>query len=429
MRGIVLVAWLLLLGLFGCQGATFELRVEREEAAPQTLGKIAYVTGGDIWLLDLDATTTQRLTRDGRNSAPRWSSTGRWLVYLKDGTPWIVSSDGQTTWQASSGTTTDVAWSPREDRLAILTATEGLVVWDATTRTAITLIPGDPTLTMGTPLWDVMGQGVLVGFQSMSQQGIRRAVAEGPATTLYETSDSRQRLRLAGQSFDGAWVAFWQGSALTSEEDGLSLCFIATTETSSDNKPRCLDQRMLPYRDWLSWSPTNEVALVLGSGRETWVNKGLALTDPSSSSVRWLIESTDQAPIQPAISPDGATIAYSAGPATEAAHAYDQRDHAVSQRRLFLLDPRSGQRTPLTAETPYRDEAPAWSSDGSTLLFVRASAAGAGIWRIQRDGTGLRPLVDELTPLPALTGDYGHGAWDSMWAWWRPSAPPQPQSD
>lgn len=38
------------------------------------LGKVAYIAGGDVWMKGLKTSRQARLTRDGRNSHPRWSA-------------------------------------------------------------------------------------------------------------------------------------------------------------------------------------------------------------------------------------------------------------------------------------------------------------------------------------------------------------------
>jgi len=52
--------------------------------APLSLGYLAYVQGGDIWIKTLPSGTPQRLTTDGHNNRPRWSPSGQWLAFRKE---------------------------------------------------------------------------------------------------------------------------------------------------------------------------------------------------------------------------------------------------------------------------------------------------------------------------------------------------------
>src|SRR5262245_29031716 len=50
-------------------------------AQPPTLGTLAYVQEGDVWVRALPDGLVRRLTTSGDASAPRWSPSGEWLSY------------------------------------------------------------------------------------------------------------------------------------------------------------------------------------------------------------------------------------------------------------------------------------------------------------------------------------------------------------
>ena len=49
------------------------------------LGKLAFVRGGDVWVKELPDGEAMRLTRDGRNSEPRWSGStnGDYILFAR----------------------------------------------------------------------------------------------------------------------------------------------------------------------------------------------------------------------------------------------------------------------------------------------------------------------------------------------------------
>ena len=202
-------------------------------------------------------------------------------------------------------------------------------------------------------------------------------------------------------------------------ENGLPLCVIP----ESDAEPRCLEERVLPWSDYVDWSPSSkQIAFIGGAGRESWVNKGLAITDPETLLPRWLVDSTEQAPLQPSWSPQGNRLVYSAGPVTPMALADEQRDSALAQRRIWLVQAASGLRNQLTGDGRYRDERPLWANDGKQILFARLSESKASLWLMTADGRSLEQVVAELTPQPDPWGEYGHIDWQALWDWWQPPA-------
>src|SRR5262245_48041534 len=76
----------------------------RQETSPNpstaelpSLGRIAFIQDGDIWVKDELDGEPLRLTNDGQNSEPRWSPSGKWVAFRKTGAEvWVVSEDGVT---------------------------------------------------------------------------------------------------------------------------------------------------------------------------------------------------------------------------------------------------------------------------------------------------------------------------------------------
>ncbi len=409
--------------VIGCRGV-LEVRWEREPLSPvPSLGKVAYIAGGDVHVMDLDTHERTRLTYDGRNCCPRWSPDGQWIAYLKGESLWGVEVRTQKERLIDGGPIREFAWSPVENRLAFSTVGGWLAVWEPLRQDIQVLTRSGITLTIGRWAWKPDGKEMAYDFEAYKfermERGLVRISLKGVITPVYATSDELRLPRLAGWSPDGRWLLAWVGPpSSTAEEDGMPLCWIP-----AERGPlRCLEQKVLLYPDWLAWSPKGLLALIVGEGRETWVNKGLALVEPETLSLQWLISPTEQAPIQPVFSPDGGSIAYSAGPPTSLAAAYAQRESALAQRRIWLLSPGTGQRRMLTQDDRFRDERPLYDATGTYILFARWDVRSnrASLWLMRADGGAMRQVVSELTPLPDPLSNYGHMDWSTLWAWWRP---------
>jgi len=84
--------------------------------------------------------------------------------------------------------------------------------------------------------------------------------------------------------------------------------------------------------------------------------------------------------IQPAISPDGSEVVYTAG------LGFDMH--------IFVRDLGGGRAFPLTADRPGRQVYPRWTPDGRSIAFVEAGVEGAGARLIPRLGGPAKMIVD-----------------------------------
>lgn len=458
----LVVALLSLAALTAC-GGTLELSVERtptpDQAATATvaalatqvatlavptstptpsLGKLAYVQGGDIWVKALPDGEPQRLTTDGRNSKPRWSPSGDWLTFHKEDAVWIMRADGTDARYIPAASLRHYAWSPVADRLAYIDNQSNLRIIEEGALNTRSLGEGNVRLRL-----DVEEQPPTIHGLAWSPDGRRLAyvllfgppdaprdhvsigyldLESGPRELYAPPSPAQDDLILAGWTPDGQSILFWRdlhfsASAMAS---GLPLLRLPLDR---GNPVEVADSTLL-HPDFWSGSPTGQhVALTVGGGRETWTNKYITLLNLETASPERLTDETVSA-FSPAFSPDGRQIAYVAAPDIGFVGGGDPAKAGAAQRRIWIMNTDRSDQRPLTDNPTYRDERPLWSADGSHIVFGRMDAEDqASLWLIPAGGGEPRRVVDELSPLPGPAvgwfGYYGHVKWDEVFDWWR----------
>jgi Tol biopolymer transport system component len=424
-----------------------------------SLGQLAYVQGGDIWIMDLlhESSLPRRMTVDGRNREPRWSPSGKWLAFRKErsvsllespGTAsgdslstlrrqvWLIQADGNSEHPLSQGSPVETfAWSPKSDRLAYTTPAGGLYTINADGTDLITLVPENLSVPTGQNYvgrisWNPGGNWIAYEWliQPASRppvyQGLWMVPAEGGARVeLYNSGipDKSQSI-LAGWSSLGTDVLFWQSQLPNAAlVDGAELYATSGDESQpkSNTARRVANDTILTYADFVApaphstiWQAQGAVAYVAGEGKSTWKNKRI-------QSVGQSITGNDMAAISPAWSPDGTRLAFAAMP--DRSDLESGELEALMQRRIWVASAFGGpQLRCLTNTTGYRDERPSWSADGGYILFVRMDAKGrTSLWIVSSSGGPPRQVVDELTPAPDPLDSYGHVDWDALFDWWR----------
>jgi hypothetical protein len=63
-------------------------------AYPGDAGRIAFVSGGDIFTIEPNGTGLLRLTNDSHASGPRWSPNGTKIAYIDGGDLWVMNANG-----------------------------------------------------------------------------------------------------------------------------------------------------------------------------------------------------------------------------------------------------------------------------------------------------------------------------------------------
>jgi dipeptidyl aminopeptidase/acylaminoacyl peptidase len=406
--------------LAACQPVLdFQIALETDESEP-VLGKVVYITGGDVWIYDLDTTQTVRLTQDGYNSHPQWASDGNRIALRKKDQLWAMELTAKQAFPVSELPVEWFSWSSSSSRLIYFTRGEGLRIWDVTNNIARTAIPISPDYSIENFVWDNRGEtlvfnkgSIVDGLYVVSLEKID--LEQNDTATLYKTSNMREIPLIGEVSPGGQWLAFWRWDTdiIFFEKEGLPLCMISV----SSGQAHCTASKAIPSREFLDWSLEGQLAYFT-------IEQKLFVIDPKRPSEQFQVDLAHQSPIYPAWAPDGERIAYSATAIGAGNLSNVQKQgNACIPRRIWVIEVGSKRLNQLTNDNRFCDELPFWSVDGKHILFARQDKENASLWLMRSNGEGLSRIVSELTPKPEPIGEHGYIDWQAWWDWWRPGEP------
>lgn len=266
------------------------------------------------------------------------------------------------------------------------------------------------------------GEVQVDGLPQLWQVNLTETEATSP-TLVFDTAQTVPNLHDMGpgQLILGDWspdnqhLFFWVGPLSASIlADGLPFVMVDTAMAQST----LLSDATLLNSRYHSWAPDG-TALVFtdGSYRSAQVQKWLSLWDSRTNQVTTVISQTEQIPGIVAWSPKGDWIAYAAVPAAETGPEWADLmtfdNPAIAGRRIYLLDPTSGDYHQLNDAESFQD-APVWSADGTTLYYVQRD--GDEMLLMAADPTTGQGSAMENTrqPLPDMVGYYGQGEWEQL---------------
>ena len=448
-------------------------------------GKLAYVSFGTLWVRALPDGAPVAVAK-GRIASLSWSPSGKWLAY-REGEKLeqrkFLRVGGVTA--SALPPMTDWNWSPVADEIAYTTESGGLFLYDLATEHARTLVPAaaqvlgpvsdaDPLpadadtyihsfdwspdgrslacearfgglflcdVSSGRLTWALSNaHGQCITEKVWSDDGRRLAYSvmwlsdsdhdQRGALSCIE-ADSTHKHRVVGGAFRPMWVQWTPDGRhlLYFYNEGFGLSGMGdappTKIISIDGgKPHRFmpDESVAKHPEF---SPDGQTALVLhGSNRYGWSERHLSMIRHFGTERRFSPRGVNV--FDAVWSPDGRTLACTLSPAFREEATDAQIARAMNERRIVLTPATRWQPRPLREGSPYCDENPQWTHDGSQLLVVRTDvkSSATALWLISADGQSARQVTPTLQTLKDSNepDSHSYGA-DVDYAWWQ--GPPE----
>lgn len=390
-------------------------------AAPLS-GSLAFISQGNVWLLASDG--TRQITSSGEAEAVRWSPGGGYLSVIGAGSAAVFRANG-----APTNLMTGI-WNQDDTAVASADASGNVLVQSTQDGTTQTLLTAPAGSRFAPAAWSPDGGQLLLDRTSRGEDGLPSA--EDVWMIGRDGSGLQQVLpagavwpRALGWSPDGRWITAWLGPAeacASCRADGQPF------EIVRPDGSRSQTPGVLLRPEWLAWSPdSSRLVAALGPGRETYRDKKLGLIDPVTGVVQ--PGGTGAVQIQPAWSPDGSSLAYTAAPALpgaiftnlDPAHGYP--DPVLGHRAVRVLNPATGEDVAVDSPEHAAAESPVWAG-AQTLLSVHwrlAADASVGphaqLWSIDLASGRRTLLVSDLGAASPPPNYYGEFGWAHLFSW------------
>jgi LysM repeat protein len=216
---------------------------------------------------------------------------------------------------------------------------------------------------------------------------------------------------------DSRWILFWEGDPINTalQADGLSLWAldVATGEA------KLLSTTTVTDPTYQSWSPDgSRLVFTNGGYRSAQVDKWLSIFNAGTGQISDLIPKETLVSGKVSWSPDGKWIAVAAVEGSKTGPEYADNmgwdNPAIAARRIYLVDPATGEFQRLTQSEAYED-APRWSRDGKQLFFVQAVGTQARMMAAYPETGAIVTVPSCEIPMPPSTDYYGGVDWSRIY--------------
>jgi hypothetical protein len=244
-----------------------------------------------------------------------------------------------------------------------------------------------------------------------------------PAVQLYHAESEGDGAEGPEQILFGQWspnsehIPFWLGPLGASIlADGLAPF---TLDVTTGEATRLADWALTNPR-YHTWAPdSSALALTAGEGRSAQVNKWLVVFEPASGQVSTVISQTEQIPGIVVWSPKGDLVAYAAVPTEETGEEWADLmtfdNPAIAGRRIYLLDPATGQSHRLNNNGSFQD-APVWNEDGTVLYYAQRQGNQLQVMAADPKTGQASAVPGAAIPLPEFVGYYGQSDLEALMA-------------
>lgn len=402
-----------------------------DEAAFAGRGELAFVSRGQLWVLD-GATGTLRRVPVPRMMTPldpQFSRDGRWLAFLSSSsspsaqgyTVWLAPGDGGVAREvvASGGL---IGWSPAADVLAVTAGNTIRLVEPSGAARTLVRAPGVGSGVwpgVGSAVWSPDGGSLAVSLGSARAGTLASYPLTGgpPVTWLRLTGQDGNYLIDPAGWWPGSGIGYWAvGDCDSCNEDGDGFYVIR----SPGAHPRLLGSTLADAGlDQVAAAPDGRLAIVAETpgpgmgGRLIWQDRTVKICALAPAACADVPSPASTVTLDPAWPPGGGTLALVRSP-YRASAGFPQGVVAdwYEAHTLWLYDPARRSLRELKAAGA---SVPTWSADGKSLLCV----ARDELWLLPSlSGRPVR-VAGPLFPPGNWPAYYGQVRWLSQFAWWQ----------
>ncbi|MCE5209500.1 MAG: hypothetical protein LLG42_14460 [Chloroflexi bacterium] len=254
-------------------------------------------------------------------------------------------------------------------------------------------------------------------LEIVDAQGKTVLVFSPDSSTPDPSSTFGEWITLGSWSPDSQRLLFWKGmNSASIQADGLPLWVLDI----QSGQAKEVSQVTLVNKAYQSWSPDSKaLAFTNGGSRSAQVDKWLSLYQVENEQVKDLITKEELVTGAVAWSPAGDQIAVAAVEASKTGSDYADYmgwdNPAIAGRRIYLVDPETGEYQRLTQTETYED-APKWSRDGTRLFFVQQGNTQADVMSVNVETGELMAIAGCETPMPSSAIYYGQVDWSDLYA-------------
>ncbi len=334
-------------------------------------------TGRDLF--SLEVASDPQISPDGRRIAYVRRS-GDIMTDRMRPTLWLIdtASGGQVPIAAGPGNHSQPRWSPDGARLAYVSSAEGgasqlFVRWMASGETArITGLPNAPSRIAWSPDGRQIAYSMFVPAEG-PRLGAAPARPEGA-----QWAAPLEVINSVSYRVDGAGYL----------RPGFTQLFLVSAEGGA---PRQLTFGDYNHGSEVSFSPDGRTLYFSGNRSPTWERDGrnseVYALDLGSGTIAALTD-RDGPDGQPAVSPDGRTIAYV---------GFDDAGHRGYENSiLYVMDRDGSNRRALTASLDRSVGSPIWAADGRSIYVSYEDRGTVSVARVGLDGSR-RVVAEQLT--------------------------------
>jgi hypothetical protein len=362
--------------------------------------RLASVESGGLLVLDMPGCNGRVLVERGARPPVRWSADGRYASFSGG----VVSVESGRMFPGLSG-----IWSPRGHLLAAITTRGGVVLHGPGLRRRRVLPDGFGAQSV---VFDPSGVRLAVSrarFRGTARPVNRQiwivGVGDGARRRVYAVSRRNARTAMVAAWPPGEFVVFTLPllPAISVNLDGLPLHAV----DARGGRPRRIVPGALTYDEFRS---VCRRSLVVAAGFDciTTRSKRLVAAAPPRWQLREVSRDHRRSWIAPACSPDGRTVAVSAGPNRL------QSRFGLERRSIWLLSLDGCSRRRLTAPPRGQsDELPRWNAEGTAVFFVRSgttrpdATARGSLYVVRLQGQRPERVADDLGRTRNYYGRYG----------------------